>query len=60
MSKRDFLSLLDFSKDELGSLIERAKTFRKMHARGDVYQPLVGRTAAIHYAAEQHPYALSL
>lgn len=47
MSKRDFLSLLDFSKDELGSLIERAKTFRKMHARGDVYQPLVGRTAAV-------------
>ena len=47
MSKRDFLSLLDFSKDELDSLIERAKTFRKMHARGDVYQPLVGRTAAV-------------
>ncbi|HAH79899.1 MAG TPA: ornithine carbamoyltransferase [Gammaproteobacteria bacterium] len=47
MSKRDFLSLLDFSKAELGSLIERAKTFREMHARGDVYQPLVGRTAAV-------------
>ena len=47
MSKRDFLSLLDFSKAELGSLIERAKMFRKMHERGDVYQPLIGRTAAV-------------
>ena len=47
MSKRDFLSLLDFSKAELGSLIKRAKTFREMHARGDVYQPLVGRAAAV-------------
>ena len=47
MSKRDFLSLLDFSKDELHYLIERAKQFRVMHERGEVYQPLVGRTAAI-------------
>ena len=47
MSKRDFLSLLDFSKDELHYLIERAKQFRVMHERGEVYQPLIGRTAAI-------------
>ena len=47
MSKRDFLSLLDFSKDELHYLIERAKQFRVMHENGEVYQPLVGRTAAI-------------
>ncbi|NCF33103.1 MAG: ornithine carbamoyltransferase [Proteobacteria bacterium] len=47
MSKRDFLSLLDFSKDELRYLIERAKQFRVMHERGEVYQPLIGRTAAI-------------
>jgi ornithine carbamoyltransferase len=38
---------LDFSKDELHYLIERAKQFRVMHERGEVYQPLVGRTAAI-------------
>ena len=31
MSKRDFLSLLDFSKNELHYLIERAKQFRVMH-----------------------------
>ena len=47
MSKRDFLSLLDFSKDELHYLIERAKQFRAMHENGEVYQPLIGRTAAI-------------
>lgn len=47
MSKRDFLSLLDFSTDELQYLIERAKQFRLMHKNGEVYRPLVGRTAAI-------------
>ena len=47
MSKRDFLSLLDFSTDELHYLIERAKQFRLMHKNGEVYRPLVGRTAAI-------------
>ena len=38
---------MDFYKDELHYLIERAKQFRVMHERGEVYQPLVGRTAAI-------------
>ena len=47
MSKRDFLSLLDFSTDELHYVIERAKQFRLMHKNGEVYRPLVGRTAAI-------------
>ncbi len=47
MSKRDFLSVLDFSTDELQYLIERAKQFRLMHKNGEVYRPLVGRTAAI-------------
>ena len=47
MSKRDFLSLLDFSTDELHYLIERAKQFRLMHKNGEVYRPLVGGTAAI-------------
>ena len=31
MIKRDFLSLLDFSSDELKYVIERAKTLRKQH-----------------------------
>jgi len=47
MSKRDFLSLLDFTQAELHDLLERAKAYRKMHERGEVYQPLIGRTAAV-------------
>ena len=35
MIKRDFLSLLDFSSDELNYVIERAKTLRQQHKRGD-------------------------
>ena len=34
MSKRDFLSLLDFTQAELHDLLERAKAYRKMHERG--------------------------
>jgi ornithine carbamoyltransferase len=47
MIKRDFLSLLDFSSDELKYVIERAKTLRQQHERGEVYQPLVGKTGAL-------------
>ncbi len=47
MIKRDFLSLLDFSSDELKHVIERAKTLRKQHENGEVYQPLVGKTGAL-------------
>ena len=47
MIKRDFLSLLDFSSDELKYVIERAKTLRKQHENGEVYQPLVGKTGAL-------------
>lgn len=47
MSKRDFLSLLDFSQEELNYLIERGKRFRQMHTRGEVYQPLTGKTGAL-------------
>ena len=46
MIKRDFLSLLDFSSDELKYVIERAKTLRKQHENGEVYQSLVGKTGA--------------
>ena len=47
MAKRDFLSLLDFSVEELEYIIARARTFRRMHAEGQIYQPLVGRTGAL-------------
>ncbi|MEM7098102.1 MAG: ornithine carbamoyltransferase [Pseudomonadota bacterium] len=47
MAKRDFLSLLDFSIEELEYLIDRARTFRLMHERGEVYQPLIGKTAIL-------------
>ena len=47
MAKRDFLSLLDFTSDELKYVVNRAKAFRKMHAAGEVHQPLVGKTGAL-------------
>ena len=47
MIKRDFLSLLDFSSDELKQVIERAKTLRKQHENGEIYRPLVGKTGAL-------------
>ena len=47
MIKRDFLSLLDFSSDELKHVIQRAKSLRKQHENREVYQPLVGKTGAL-------------
>ena len=47
MIKRDFLSLLDFSSDELKHVIKRAKSLRKQHESGEVYQPWVGKTGAL-------------
>ncbi|MEM7078440.1 MAG: ornithine carbamoyltransferase [Pseudomonadota bacterium] len=47
MSKRDFLSLLDFSMEELNYLLARGSEMRRMHEAGEVYQPLVGKTAAL-------------
>ncbi|NKB99736.1 MAG: ornithine carbamoyltransferase [Pseudomonadales bacterium] len=47
MAKRDFLSLLDFSPEELDYLIRRARQFREMHAKGEIYQPLVGKVGAL-------------
>ena len=47
MAKRDFLSLLDFTSDELKYVVNRAKAFRKMHTAGEVHQPLVGKTGAL-------------
>jgi ornithine carbamoyltransferase len=45
--KRDFLSLLDFSSDELRYVIERGKTLRQQFERGEVEQPLIGKTGAL-------------
>lgn len=47
MAKRDFLSLLDFSFEELDYLIKRAREFRLMHEAGTTYQPLIGKTGAL-------------
>jgi ornithine carbamoyltransferase len=47
MKKKDFLSLLDFSRSELDSVIKRSSEFRQMHENKVVYQPLIGKTAAI-------------
>jgi len=47
MAKQDFLSLLDFSFEDLDYLIQRGKAMRRMHEAGEVYQPLVGKTGAL-------------
>ncbi len=47
MSKQDFLSLLDFSVEDLDYLIKRGQRFRTMHAEGQIYRPLVGKTGAL-------------
>jgi len=46
-SKRDLLSLLDFSPAELRALLRRGKQLKQDHLQGHIYQPLVGRTAAL-------------
>jgi len=47
MPKQDFLSLLDFSIEDLDYLIQRGKRMRKMHEAGEIHQPLIGRTGAL-------------
>ena len=47
MAKRDFLSLLDFSPEELDYIIQRARQFRIMHEAGEIYRPLVGKVGAL-------------
>ena len=47
MAKQDFLSLRDLSIEDLSYLIDRSKMLRVMHERGEVYQPLVGKTGAL-------------
>ena len=47
MSKRDFLSLLDCSPEELRTLLTRGSELKRGLQHGDLYRPLVGRTAAL-------------
>ncbi len=44
---RHFLTLLDFSPDELARLIERGIEHKRMRASGTIYEPLRGRTLAM-------------
>src|SRR6218665_145664 len=40
MSTRHFLTLLDFSRDELQGVLDRAISLKKMHYDGVIYEPL--------------------
>jgi len=44
---RHFLTLLDFSAEELAALIERAAEHKRMRQGGLIYEPLRGRTLAM-------------
>lgn len=44
MTPRHFLTLLDFTPDELKQILARASQLRQMQHAGEVYQPFVGRT----------------
>ncbi len=46
-AKRDFLSLLDLTCEELEYLVKRGRALRKMHESRTLYQPLIGRTAGL-------------
>ena len=47
MNVRHFLTLMDFSPDELKHLIKRASQLRQMQHNGEIYRPFVGRTLAM-------------
>ncbi len=44
---RHFLTLLDFSPEELSRLVDRGIEHKRMHEAGTIYQPLRGRTLAM-------------
>ena len=44
---RHFLTLLDFSPEELSRLIDRAIEHKRMREAGTIYEPLRGRTLAM-------------
>ena len=47
MSKRDFLSLLDFSPEELSRIVTRAQELKAMSLAGTAHTPLAGKTAVM-------------
>jgi ornithine carbamoyltransferase len=51
-SKRDFLTLLDFTADELDGLIQRAKALKALQRNGKLHRPLKGRSLAMIF--QQH------
>jgi ornithine carbamoyltransferase len=51
-AKRDFITLLDLSSEELAALIRRAAELKVMQREGRLHQPLRGRTLAMIF--EQH------
>ncbi len=46
-AKRDFLSLLDLSPDELAAVVGRAHELKTLQRHGTLHQPLKGRTLAM-------------
>jgi ornithine carbamoyltransferase len=46
-NKRDFLSLLDCSAEELAYLVDRAIEMKRLHRLGELGQPLVGKSLAM-------------
>ena len=40
MALRHFLTLMDFTADELNGLISRAIELKTMHRRGEIYEPM--------------------
>ena len=47
MTVRHFLTLLDFSADELKALLSRAQVLKAMHRRGETHLPLQHKTLAM-------------
>ena len=47
MATRHFLSLLDFSSDELNQLLKRAIELKAMHRAGEIYEPLKNKVLAM-------------
>ncbi len=47
MSVRHFLTLTDFSPEELKAVVERAAAYKAMHCKGQRHEPLKGRTLAM-------------
>ncbi len=46
-AKRDFLTLLDLSADELATLVARARALKTLQHEGKLHRPLEGRTLAM-------------